>query len=209
MCFSKRLSLISFIFGLFSSFSLWRLGLPQWDRENKVLASFFAYVALMQLVDYFLWSDPECVTGINRAASNAGAVLNYMQPVVLLLIALSCDLPARSDLLLNMVCVAVLVYTVDFACSKIRWWGKCSKVKQGHMSWSWVAHLNYWYYHALMCAVCILFSNVYMFPSSLLLSYLLFFISFTRFPRHIGELWCLAVTGLPFVMLIGQHIAHI
>ena len=40
-------------------------------------------------------------------------------------------------------------------------------------------------------------------------SYLLLFISILEFKQNIGELWCLMVTGVPFVNLFIQKVFNI
>lgn len=78
MCFSEEASLSSLLVGLFSSFAVFTLPKP----EDKVLGLFFAFVSLMQGIDYLLWRHPVC-DSYNLTISRAGMWLNHHQPIVL------------------------------------------------------------------------------------------------------------------------------
>ena len=78
MCFSTEASLAALLLGLASSASVYSLPKP----EDKVLGLFFAFVSLMQGIEYLLWSHPICDSW-NRNISRLGMWLNHHQPIVL------------------------------------------------------------------------------------------------------------------------------
>ena len=45
--------------------------------------------------------------------------------------------------------------------------------------------------------------------TSIIISYIMFIISYYKFNKNIGEFWCLMVTGVPLVNLGMQKIFHI
>ena len=56
MCFSEKASLIALVAGLSSSLMCYSVGKP----DYKIVGLFFAFVTLMQLVDYLLWRHQVC-----------------------------------------------------------------------------------------------------------------------------------------------------
>ena len=89
MCYSKNLSLLSFIFGITASLSLIKFGNERSKNTNTniVIGYFCMFVSIMQFFEYIIWSDIECVNGYNKFASIIGPLFNKMQPVIFYLLA--------------------------------------------------------------------------------------------------------------------------
>ena len=87
MCYSKDLSLTSFIFGITSSISLIYLGNDKSSNTNKMIGYYFLFVTFMQLIEYLIWTDINCTSGLNNFSSIVGPLFNHLQPVVLLILA--------------------------------------------------------------------------------------------------------------------------
>jgi len=62
MCYSKQLSIKSFLFGIFCGLSLIIFGNKESSETNKVIGLFFIFTSFMQLIDYILWKDINCKT---------------------------------------------------------------------------------------------------------------------------------------------------
>ena len=87
MCISARASIISFLVNLVSCVALVKYGNNELKFYNTTIAIWMVYVSLMQLVDYGMWIDLDCKTGMNKLATILGPVLNHTQPLVIFGIA--------------------------------------------------------------------------------------------------------------------------
>jgi hypothetical protein len=204
MCYSKSLSLKSFLFGIISSIYLYTNNNSSFN-ENKTIALFFSFVSLMQLVEYFLWSDLKC-TGINQTTSKIGILLNHFQPVVLLLISLfylesnnssSFNINQNVLILINIIYSIYVIYDYKRFLDEKNFCVKPNK--KGHLDWTWKHNFNYTFYHLLIFLNLLNYNNYYNLTMSMILSYVIFFVSLTKFRDNIGEFWCLMVTGIPFL----------
>jgi len=54
MCFTKNISIGTYILGLTGCYNLYV------NTEYKVEAIFFAWVVQIQLIEYFLWNNQSC-----------------------------------------------------------------------------------------------------------------------------------------------------
>jgi len=88
MCISARASINSFAFNIIGAILLVVFGNKEIKMYNIITALFFAFVGLMQLVDFGMWIDLGCTLGTNKLASILGPFLNFLQPVAILLIVL-------------------------------------------------------------------------------------------------------------------------
>jgi hypothetical protein len=86
MCFSKALSMKSFIFGMVGSIMLMLFGNMKYKQSNYVIGLMFIFVSFMQLIEYMIWSDMECNKGLNIFASYIGPLFNHLQPVLLFIL---------------------------------------------------------------------------------------------------------------------------
>ena len=76
MCYTQNLSLLSFIFGVSCGFILIELGNESSFNTNKTIGYFFMFVALMQFVEFLLWTDVNCKNGFNKIGSMLEPLLN-------------------------------------------------------------------------------------------------------------------------------------
>lgn len=205
MCYSKSLSLKSFLFGIVSSLYLYHNKSDKSDKSVIVISLFFAFVSLMQLVEYFLWSDLKC-TGINQTTSKIGILLNHFQPVVFLIINML-YLESNNNLNQNILIILNVIYSIYVMYDYKRFLDEknfCVKPnKKGHLDWTWKHNFNYFYYHLITFLNLYNYNHYTNLTLSILLSYVLFFISLTKFKDNIGEFWCLMVTGIPFLFSLN------
>ena len=153
MCYSKKLSLISFLFGVIASFSLGYFGKKESYQTNKMIALFFLFVSLMQLVEYFLWSDVNCSNGLNKFGAILGPILNHLQPIIMLVFATyylkSTNVISNSSLVhINTIYLVYVLYKYyiyisnkDNLCIKTN---KCN-----HLDWTWKKDFNYIFYFVI------------------------------------------------------------
>lgn len=88
MCISAQASLKSFFTNLVSAGLLVYLGNEKLFVVNLIVALFSIFTSFMQLIDYMMWIDLDCTKGTNKFASIIGPVINLIQPVAILFIAM-------------------------------------------------------------------------------------------------------------------------
>jgi hypothetical protein len=211
MCFNKEVSIGSLALGLTTSFMLIKFGNPKYESSNKTIGYFFMFVSLMQLVDYMIWVDINCTTGLNRLAGYIGPILNNFQPTILYLLSRK-YLDNNSNSLINSkyLLVANIVYAMYTTAMYASYVDKnklCSGTQNtGHLLWAWRKDFNYLFYQLMMLLNILMFLNDKMMMTSILISYILFFVSYKFYSTNIGELWCYFVIYIPMLILTGQKI---
>lgn len=213
MCYSADLSIASFSFGIFASLMLINFGNTQSANTNKAIGYFFLFVSLMQLVEYFLWIDMDCVNGFNKFGSLLGPILNHIQPVVLLIIA-TIFLEPSNLISQSVVIPANILYLIysghQYMLYVLDESNLCVKTNDcEHLDWTWKKHFNYLFYFAIsFINIANFYTNTNLI-TSFVISYLLLIISIFKFNKNIGEFWCLMVTGIPLINLFMEYALNI
>ncbi len=213
MCYSKNTSLISFLFGLSTSFVLIELGNSQSNSTNMAIGYFFMFVSIMQFIEYLIWSDPNCVKGWNKLGAILGPIFNHLQPVVLFIFA-SIYLQSSNVLPNDFVVISNILYLCYVGYKYYQFIDNSSNLcvgtnNQGHIDWTWKKDFDYNFYHLIML---INFTNFYSNTNLFVaigVSYLVLLFSIYNFKENIGEFWCLIVTGIPLVNLFIQKVLGI
>jgi len=77
MCWNKEVSLTTFIFAIIGVIYLWKR-----DRPNdRWVAVFAGTIALIQLAEFFMWSDPSCGR-LNKYASIFALIILGLEPMM-------------------------------------------------------------------------------------------------------------------------------
>lgn len=200
-------------FGIFSSLMLINFGNSLSADTNKAIGYFFLFVTLMQLVEYFLWIDINCSNGFNKVGSLIGPILNHLQPVVLLVIAIIFLEPANL-ISQNIVIPVNIIYLIYCGYKYIKYVSNesnlCVRTNEcDHLNWTWKNDFNYLFYFAIsFINVANFYTNVNLMVS-FGISYLLLIVSIFGFNKNIGEFWCLMVTGVPLINLYMQNVLNI
>jgi|688.fasta_scaffold425051_2 hypothetical protein len=208
MCYNLETSRRAFLFGVLSGLCLMKFGNAKHSDINKTLGIFFIFVSFMQYVEYLIWSDLKCVNGNNALAGTIGPLLNYLQPTMLFVLAMIYIKKrnlSNDDIFPIILNVGYLIYVVFMYLEYMKG-NKCTKIKNGHLKWSWRNMRMYIFYNliAILNIVYYLNDNVSIFAFSL--SYVYFFISMFNFNKHLGEIWCFLVTNIPLMVLIYEKI---
>jgi hypothetical protein len=213
MCYSEELSLTSLSFGLFASLMLLGFGNKESEKSNKAIGYFFMFVTLMQLVEYFLWIDQDCVIGYNYVGSAIGPILNNLQPVVMLLFATkfmeSADvIPENRLIFANGLYLMYIIYKYIEYASKPS--NLCVETNDdNHLDWTWKANFDYIFYFIISFINAVNFYKNTNFVIAMIIGYLFLVISIFKFDKNIGEFWCLMVTGVPLISLFLQKTLYI
>jgi hypothetical protein len=205
MCVSEEVSLATFLLGTIGSVVLWIYG----KGEDRIFAAIFAFVVLMQGVEFLLWRHQRCDTW-HRSVSVAGSWLTILQPVaagaILLMLA-----PNASPWIWA-VMGAYLLVIVPYI-SRFQGDLRCTTPRPGnpHLVWGWTnmpGRLLLWAsYLAAFIGIMYLGMNrrsahgfTVVFLASLALTALFY-------PREsIGSIWCVAAAFVPVLYLIQNKV---
>ena len=212
MCFSKKLSMMSFLFGIFSSLMLIIFGNTKSYNANLSIGLFYIYVTSMQLVEYLIWSDLKCKNGLNKIGSLIGPLLNHFQPVILLILV---SYYIKSNNIISnkiLYCVNIIyifyifyvyfgIYMKEKLCTGLN--------KYNHLEWSWKYTFNYYIYYIVVIINIINYLNNKNVLIIIIINIIFHIISYYNFNHNIGEFWCLLVTSVPLILLFIQKVFFI
>jgi len=213
MCYSKNLSLLSFLFGIFSSILLIKFGNKESLNTNYAIGFFFIFVSVMQLIEYFIWSDINCKSGLNKFGAYLGPLFNHFQPVILLLLASiylknSNIIPLNYIIFINILYVIYVLYKYYIYIFDTK--NLCIGLNnEKHINWKWKTNFTYVFYFIISLINIINYYKNYNLILAIIASYILLFISINKFNNNIGEFWCLMVTGVPLLNLFIQKVLNI
>jgi hypothetical protein len=205
MCYSAPVSLAAFICGLVFSILLVTTGTP----TNTLYGLFFAFVSLMQGIEYLLWSHQTC-DSFHKYLSIAGMLLNHAQPLVL--IALSYAIFRRNGpllLILALVYATVFIpYSAQYLSTEKLQCTTPASCENPHLLWNWnnLSGANTAY--GVFIAVFVL-TALFGFPSLAdgwpfaIGAILTYGVSNILYPREsVGALWCFWVAFIPAVLYL-------
>jgi hypothetical protein len=210
---STQLSLKSFIFGLFSGLLLIFFGNDKSKNSNKVIGLFSIFISFMQLIEYFLWKDINCKNGLNMICFKLGPLFNHLQPIILFLL---CSLFIESSNILppEIIIFSIIIYIIyvinkynDYISNNLK---QCIPANEiGHLNWPWKYEFNYTSYFIIMFIVLLNYYKNKNIMVARFISYLLLFISTTKFNKNIDKLWYFMIPGVPLINLFLQKILNI
>ena len=212
MCYSKKLSLISFLFGIITSIGLISFGNKKSFYSNLSIGIFYIFVSFMQLVEYFIWSDILCINGLNNLGSLIGPLLNHLQPIVFFVLLYifakpNIIIPINIIILCNILYAIYIIYKYYYYIQDKN--NLCVRVNnKGHLTWTWNKNIIIFYLLIKFITIINYYQNTNIFIS-FIICYLFLLISIFKFQKNIGEFWCLMVTGVPLIVLIIQKVFNI
>lgn len=203
MCFNAEVSIGAYIIGLFGCYYLYTKGFI-------IEAIFYAWVAHMQLIEYFLWKNQPCnpvseITENNIKISKAGIIVNHLEPFILwgaILYFSSKKLP--NTLNYFMIVFAIITYNYVKSVYKER----CTTVTEEskpHLYWEWNYNnkIKAIYYTIFLFVLMILsiygLNNGGMHAIIIFLSFIISHIVYGK-KRVIGSMWCFMAAFIPWVL---------
>jgi hypothetical protein len=126
MCWNASVSLNTFAFGVFASLFAY------YNGRSKILnVIFFLSVIIMQLIEYFIWSE----TFSNSLLSQIAFLVILLQPIFNII-----SIEKRSELipylLVAYIIFIIIVYTTIIPLNTVDFSSVPSK--NGHLSWKWL-----------------------------------------------------------------------
>lgn len=205
MCFNKEASLKSFGLGIFGSIALIVFGRKDLKSFNVAAGLLFMFLSLMQLIEFMIWSDIDCSTGLNKTAGIIGPILHNLQPVIVYIIALLIYKSVSISSYLYVPYLLNILYVCYFAYWYIGYLKEenfCSTVnEENHLTWVWKnAYFNYFMYNALFIIIGFLCFNTPLGIFTLILIYFMYFLVNLKYDKN-SEIWCYAITGIPIILL--------
>lgn len=205
MCFNAPVSLITFIIGIVGSIRLYLLG-------QKPEAIFFAWVCLMQLIEFFLWRNQSC-NDVNKKFTYAGMIVNHLEPVVLWIAILYYNKKLPDWVNISMVLYLILMFLYTKGLLKNRKDFECTEVTEEstpHLHWKW-NYGNYYklfYSFFLICLIILSFYGVdkgYVSAGITLISYAISYVVYDKY-KSVGAMWCFLAAFCPWIIPIVKDL---
>jgi len=212
MCYNYKVSLITFLLGVFFSIGLIRNGNKKYLLENKVSGIFLIFISLIQLLEFIFWIDIKNEYGINKLATIIGPLINAGQPIILYLIKY---IYYKPDLFtfnkLNLpIALLNLSYFIYFINTYIKFISEDKLITSSvsvskHLIWPWLKHYNPYYFIILFAINIFYLFNI---NYAIVLSALTFFSLYASnklFKYNVGEMWCFFGSFIPLLMFISSY----
>jgi len=179
--------------------------------SDKIIGFFFAFVSLMQIIDYLLWNHQIC-DWYNRYVSILGMILNNLQPIVLGLLILFFNSKINKNsiyLLLFIYLCFIIPYSSQFQ-QKLQCTLNGKNVEKKYSKWPYLKwqwnHMNFGAeaYSIFIIVTSMLFliglpnRNEGIFFA--IMSFITFFTSYIFYSRNFaGHMWCYYVVFWPII----------
>ena len=213
MCFSKELSLRSFLVGIISSIILIIFGNKDKVNQNKAIGYFTMYISLAQIIDYFIWSDINCKNNINKLISKIGPIIIYLQPIIYGLL-LNYYIISNNTIPNNILIISNIIYIFYYIQTYNKYLDKnkkdmCSKLDNNkHISWLWSNEksLN----NNLYFIFVLLNINNFIYDKEIrnfnIILLIFFLIAYYKYNNVFSEIWCYISVSIPLIILLLQKI---
>ena len=212
MCFTKEVSMFTFLTGMVGGIICFSYGTP----ELKIIGLFFAFVSLMQFLEYLLWSHQICDT-YNKIVSKIAMIVNHLQPVVLYLLVKAYGKTNKvMDLLLVIYLIVISGYSKDYLMgdnySNSTNSSYCTiKDSHTHLNWEWNHQTNAEIVYAIFLICLVVFgmgipTKLYsmVFVVIALLSYTISSFIYSK-TNSVGSMWCFFSAFAPFLFILIRY----
>ena len=207
MCYTKELSISSFLVGLVCSIFLIKFGNPEYASFNNAIGFFYIFISVIQFLEYCMWADIKCQTGLNKMSSTLMPFMIYSQPIIYGLL-LNRILP-KSDsvniinnkflIFFNFLYVLLFAYYYKYsACTQIN--------DENHLSWQSKSFLLNISYNVLLIINSLNYIHHPLIQINLIWSYGLLLFSSMNTKKNLGELWCFTSTATPLLILLSEKL---
>jgi hypothetical protein len=204
MCYSPESSIVAFSVGMVGAALCISLG----TVDGRVIGLFFAFIALIQGVEYLLWTHPYC-DDYNRMISVLAMMLNHAQPAMLGLLVLLFNplIRFRTSIIgiLVLYIACAIPYSARFLYDPAL---QCTlKNEYEHLHWNWNGMPGGWFMYNIayllsMASIAYLgFRDGALFAIVVFITYFTSVFLFYR-QKAIGSLWCFYSVGLPVLYYI-------
>jgi len=207
MCYSAKVSLLSFSVGIFFSFLLTQSS----NKFHNLLGYFLGFVSFMQFIEYLLWKHQVCDDS-HKNISLLGMILNHLQPVVLGFITLffyNKNIPALLTIM-GVYLLVIVPYSLQFV-SDLRCSTKQCGSTDPHIVWNWnnmkYNEIVYYTFLATFVGIGILgmpSPQGALFSFGAVSTYVLSNLVYDR--KVMGSLWCFWTAFIPAILYLNEKI---
>lgn len=192
MCWNPDISMNTFIFTIFALLFIYLTNTySKYKTEtfkNPLMYLFFFEVALIQLLEYFLWKNLKN-NKMNKLLSKLVCYVIILQPFTLMLMI---PIDKIKYFLLSTYIIFIILY--DIIKTKYNPNIYYTSIgKNGHLSWEWMNYKGYenilFIIYLLFYSISSLFINNFLFTIFLIVSLLLSLINYFKF-NTFGSMWC-------------------
>lgn len=209
MCFNARVSIITYIIGMYGTYLLYNKKNTNNENYNKIAALFFLCVIQMQLVEYILWNNQTC-NDINKNITKIGIIINHLEPIILYLGFLLYQKDYLTPFINNYMIIYIIItiiYTISIFNSKC---SLVTEISKPHIYWDWNYKKYYeLYYSYFLLTLMILLYHItktnkkYLFIFITIFSFSLSYLLYYDI-KSVGSLWCFFAAFMPYIgLLIG------
>lgn len=215
MCYSKNISIYSFITSIFTNLFLiyysYNSDLNQeYSLTLRVVGYGMMFVGFMQLFDYIFWTN-QVENALNFVTTKIAMVFNHLQPIVfaILFLLIKGKISSLSSILIVLYTVFAIFYTYR-AWNKIDYTLVTDKSKPGlFWEWNYQKYARYFYALFLIMLTVLYFENVE-YPLNIIgvaISNLTFFYSLIKYNNKgdVGRMWCHLASLSSLLFLIKQN----
>jgi hypothetical protein len=161
------------------------------------------YVALMQILEYFMWSDLDNKKGYNKIATSLGPFFNYTQPTILFLVK---SLVFKiHNLIVSVINLIYYIYILFRQNAFLNSEKIITTVVNNHLYWRWEKYYNFYIYAITLILNIFIFMNI---KYAIMVSIFIFgtlSITSIYFKEHVGEFWCFFVAYIPILVCICTY----
>jgi len=197
MCFSKEVSLFTFLTGVIGGLLCYSTGIA----DYKIIGLFFAFISLMQGIEYFLWKHQIC-DDYNKFLSTLGMILNHLQPVVLYILLYIFNEKIREN---NALKILLLIYILVIIPYSLQFKFECTLKQNEHLYWKWNGKkYNFETYTIfLFCLVVFgfFFPNLKVGISFSIIAFVGYILSYFIYGNSgtVGSMWCFISAFAPII----------
>jgi len=202
MCFNKEVSITTYGIGTIGALYLW--------KHNPALSIFYAWVALMQLIEFFLWNNQNCsdpqINSNNRNISDIGILINHMEPFILWIAITGfskTSLSTDTNIWMIIFCLFTVLYYIGLhptECTTV------TKESAPHLYWKWNEGPNYpIYYLGFLFSLIILSldgldKNISTINAGIVVGGFLLSSAIYGDTHSTGAIWCFIAAFAPWIL---------
>lgn len=204
MCFNKELSLKSFLVGFCSSILLIVFSSEKNKNINVAIAFFYIFVSLVQLSEFFIWSDIDCKNNLNYIVTQYLPTMVYMQPIVYGY--LFNKYGDSSNIISNdILLLANGAYFIYLLYQTLKLDRNCTTTNsENHLAWDFTDGYMGLFYNIIMVINSINFFHNKNFSIQFCWVFGMLFLMNFFTKDSLAEMWCYSGTSTPFVILLAE-----
>jgi hypothetical protein len=210
MCYNKTVSLLAYTSGLLFTSLLFSYG----DKYDKHFAIFaFVYIQI-QLVEFFMWYDENCVN-INNYASRFVLLILILQPIAVLYGAILFKTTIIPNYIIySILIIYLIIITVNLLLIENKERKLCSKKPNNsrHLKWDIFNlddNLILYYLYFIILSIFIFYKNFYKGLLIFIIGFVLKEISIYQYDSYDKEwytIWCFKASFIPIALLLGNYL---